>query len=829
MSPAPFFRPVQRPGRAISFGVLLVLGLLFGCAVVAAAADDDEKDEVEPEMRDLRQKLASVKEWQGVWERSVSGSKAGSTGGGGHFEANFEQKTHGSFLMKRYQRDWNPRRGILSWIGDGEAVGFASGSYFIDKYSYIIDQEERAVSYQGTTIIKDMGFAVWLGGKHRHISFRPGTMDEKTLPRWKSTARYLNQDDRNGPVRETKVDRSPAAWISTWLLEGTFGFDDAKARDRAVVFGGSTVLEFVNTDRRGADSYDLGGVLDDGKSMSQRSRLLMFPVYDNLEVEVTIEGYDDWRPKGTIADPKQPGNNLVVRATLKNKDGAPAQELPTVRRFIFELKDTSHEPGVCLNWPLNAKDNDPDLRLVGGLMGGELSDEDQKLVVKIVPKDEQGQPYTEAKVDSYDFGGRAELRVTCELDDGREVIGLLKGEKGEVELVRIPKTNGDGWIAERWRQKKGVTDLPDNDDEEKVEGQDYKGDGFTLYEEYRGFVENGVRIECDPKKKDLFIVNMADVASREGLSLLERIAKLRVHGRLREDKEMNTTARLMNGNHRAAPHRVDQHGVILSNSVDINNYKIGRGGAQVPVAAADPAKAARPRDTSYCYVVSPDARYGIFSATSRQLYSLTHLSVNQLYAAAVAHELLHAIGVDHHGEQLMELRWGEFQSFDNPKNPTGKPRFLDEALVGVGPPVFFLWEDNGASVAEDQQAVFNQYVSESVSGDKDWYREAAEYWCNRPFFIGKTQGTDSGDEPCVMRYYFATAYAVKGKANTFYVIRPGAKQAETTVCTGSKGTGGNAAGHTPQPRFGDAVGGRGNCFAQICPNDAIPPRSIKLK
>ncbi|MGC4072325.1 MAG: hypothetical protein QM760_07385 [Nibricoccus sp.] len=62
--------------------------------------------------------------------------------------------------------------------------------------------------------------------------------------------------------------------------------------------------------------------------MRQRSRVLMFPVYDNLEVEVTIDGYDVWRPKGTIADTKKLGNSLTARATLKNKtDGKPADDL----------------------------------------------------------------------------------------------------------------------------------------------------------------------------------------------------------------------------------------------------------------------------------------------------------------------------------------------------------------------------------------------------------------------------------------------------------------------------------------------------------------------
>ncbi|MGC4072326.1 MAG: hypothetical protein QM760_07390 [Nibricoccus sp.] len=293
-----------------------------------------------------------------------------------------------------------------------------------------------------------------------------------------------------------------------------------------------------------------------------------------------------------------------------------------MRRFIFELKDTSREPGVCMNWPLNAKDDDFDLRLA------EVMPDDQAFGRgPEAHREDRAQGRAGAAVcgrsgGQLRFRRAAELRVTCELEDGREVIGLIKDAQGGQDIVRLPKTNGPGWVAESWLKKKGVTDLADNDDDEKVEGQDYKGDGFTLYEEYRGFVENGVHIEGDPKKKDLFVLNLADVASREGLSLLERIAKLRVHGRLREDKEMNTTARLMNGNHRAGPHRVEQHGVILSNSVDMTNYKASRGGVQVPVANADQTKASRPRDTSYCYVVPPDAKYGIFSATSRTLYGL---------------------------------------------------------------------------------------------------------------------------------------------------------------------------------------------------------------
>jgi len=47
------------------------------------------------------------------------------------------------------------------------------------------------------------------------------------------------------------------------------------------------------------------------------------------------------------------------------------------------------------------------------------------------------------------------------------------------------------------------------------------------------------------------------------------------------------------------------------------------------------------------------------------------------------------------------------------------------------------------------------------------------------------------------------------------------------ICRAGTGTGINAASHRPQARYGSAAAGEGNCFAEICPNDAIPPRSVK--
>ena len=112
---------------------------------------------------------------------------------------------------------------------------------------------------------------------------------------------------------------------------------------------------------------------------------------------------------------------MVARATLKSKTGK-LKELPTVKRFKFELLDTSREPGICLNWPLDAKDTDFDLRLAAAPgFAAQLSEKDQKNDVAKTLKDPKGQPYAESQIDSFDFGGRAILGVVCELEDGREI------------------------------------------------------------------------------------------------------------------------------------------------------------------------------------------------------------------------------------------------------------------------------------------------------------------------------------------------------------------------------------------------------------------------
>ena len=65
-----------------------------------------------------------------------------------------------------------------------------------------------------------------------------------------------------------------------------------------------------------------------------------------------------------------------------------------------------------------------------------------------------------------------------------------------------------------------------------------------------------------------------------------------------------------------------------------------------------------------------------------------------------------------------------------------------------------------------------------------------------------------------------------GRKDTYYMVTPGTEPYGLKLCKTKTGTGVNAPSHKPQSRYGDAAEGHGDCFGQITPNDAIPPRKL---
>lgn len=284
-----------------------------------------------------------------------------------------------------------------------------------------------------------------------------------------------------------------------------------------------------------------------------------------------------------------------------------------------------------------------------------------------------------------------------------------------------------------------------------------------------------------------------------GLWLFTDITGLEVHKDLTE-AEFSPQDRLINGNFDKGPRRKDQHGVfmITDEAVDgaVTNFTqsgvAGRPGTTTGVRI-------QPRDLSGKSLSSP--------------YNLRSIDQTLSYDVAIAHELLHSIGVDHHGPQDKSEEF-ELVHVDDPANTQGRPYFLLK-----GSQVELIDEKTG----QDRAALFDQTyeaIKQTFAGDPQAWAFIQPLMKNYPFKIGEKGYEHSGDDSCVMRYFFASIYLADGMPNRYYWVPPGTEPLGFSICDVAKGTGVNGP-RTPQPRYGDA--NLGKCRSQMCPNDAVPP------
>jgi hypothetical protein len=482
-----------------------------------------------------------------------------------------------------------------------------------------------------------------------------------------------------------------------------------------------------------------------------------------LDLIITGPGYADWRPSTTTN--AAAGLPLELTATVVAPDGKTPNA--KVKSFVWELENTSREPGVTMNYPVNAKDNRLDMELTtqGGMF---VISPDAQRVDRPTP---EGFSDT-VTVLPFDWGGWADLKVTAVLADGRTLVGKLQGasEQG----LRLPKRAADSKIADAWKKLQSVTGPDDSDFDNIPAVPAHTGDGLTLYEEYRGFYVKGQHVEGDPAKKDLFVLDTTGFVDG-GLNKFEKESKIIIH---RLDKgEMDEQTHLINQNRAKGPHLVAQHGILIKFNTDTNNYM-----------AADPQGCASPGSLKailipHTPVTGPAAPHGTAYAD-----------------VSFAHELMHALGVRHHGEGDYEVYW-------KIEGDTVKEFHVDadKHIFGSGTPIEIYKEDGSLATAK--------FIAhrQSLGG------AAAEGVTQ---LVGVDQGESSGDDTCMMRYDRSSAYLKRGMSNGRVVIQPTVNDEPVgyQICTSGKGKGVNK--FTPGPsRFGNAKSDRGNCADKLKVSD----------
>ena len=528
------------------------------------------------------------------------------------------------------------------------------------------------------------------------------------------------------------------------------------------------------------------------------------------------------------------GSHLKIKARLQSEDGGAVRA--KVEVFTFALVETSREPGVCMNYPLLSaaaagRTGAPDMKFLP--TGG--TDADRQELELPPALDDPDHPHAEAQVDCFDFGAWSDLWVTAELADGRSITGHLKGDPAAI-MMPLPKRTGASCIADAWKEQHGLTTAGDNDDAETLPSAGkVPGDGFTLYEEYRGFVENVRHFRGDPKKIDFFVRNYIGGDAQAGIDLFAGLTGAAVHSRLR-DAEFDPEKRVMNANHDRGVHRVDQHGVYL-------RTQAGRDGAVAKFSTG--SLRGRPR---LCLEIAVQPRGAATSVTTSENVPVADLVF--AYDRAIAHELLHAVGVEHHGDRDYSSSF-QLVFADDPRNKAGKPVFwtgytMSQIAVTITD------EKTGRDLAEllapdlmlarehDRAKGGMAHSKEVTQGWWDGHRganapatqytedETTEILYNEVFgrfywYVGAQHGECSGDEPCVSRYYFAQLYEKQGVPHAYYYISDKrSERASLGLCHLRVGTGINAPGRKPQPRYGDTNPGWGECAEWIVFNDAAP-------
>jgi hypothetical protein len=525
---------------------------------------------------------------------------------------------------------------------------------------------------------------------------------------------------------------------------------------------------------------------------------------NDVEVVVDPQGFDTWLPEGGIAASQggigvgssgavglmSPGadaevqvtgqNSLTITAKLQDANGGPPKQ--KARKITWQLLNVSHEPGLAMNAPKAKMADNPDLEF----------DEYQNVNVgaRVLPNTQaqsaetikDGMTEAQVIVRANDWGAWGTIKVTAELESGEHVVGYLKGDKAQKE-IRLPKRGPDSKVADYWKEQNGVADKADNDDLEMAPEGYYgcPGDGLTLYEEYRGFFQNGAHMRTSPTRKDYFVADRIGTRySKAGISMFQGATQLETHGEMLLSEFDDNM--VVNFNHGQGPHVVDQHGIQMVSrpADDMGGAAITRPGMLGP---------GTPR--IYAWVVmnsSLNPRASEYDAWR--------------YASIVAHELAHTVSVHEHGKGDKQVQWIAWEDDD------GVLRVHEMVTRGAGsdgdPVAIVVRREDGTEIPASNP-MFN------VEGGLS-------------LVMGVRQGQHSGAEACLMRYDNSWAYAStrSGEKNVRYYVQ-GDEQRGSMLCRTANGTGVNDPAHDPQSRYGPAAAGRGDCVHQICVNDLASP------
>ena len=556
-----------------------------------------------------------------------------------------------------------------------------------------------------------------------------------------------------------------------------------------------------------------------------KAKLEKISNYEAMIAPEFEQTYNTWLPRGPelidypeLSD-NGAGNSINIKVLLLDK----ITHKPADKAFkaTIKLTNSSKLPGYCMNFPENdpVADGGPDIRFDVRQKENFASFSDEKITTKM----NKGGKF--ATIVSYDYGAYTDVTAEVVTEDGNTFSAHI--ENSTLSALLLPKRTGKSKIADYWKTTEKATDKSDDADDEKILDDDkHPGDGLTLYEEYRGFLENRKHFRGSTEKKDAMICDkIATNRSEDGIKLFMGAVnaysdKLDVHYRFKDDEfgrrhdldagelaQMDTQNvktpmkydRCINYNIGKENHLVDQHGVVIMFADTALGYAMA--------VVKQGMEIGTPKNY-YFLVIGQDFKPTSdgWSTVEGKVGDKSNIETGKAgskiytdeYARTLAHELLHCFNVHHHGD-INDYGSAAFHYFSNEKKWFVYEIKINNISLSKLFDMNLYWEDApGIEISAND--------SDKVQG---------RYW-----HVFGPQSTHSGVEDCIMRYDNSNAYTF-GESG-IYLVRGKYQYGELsgiTLCNSTKGTGVNAPAHKPRPRYGDADAGRGDCIHQFCVSD----------
>jgi hypothetical protein len=400
------------------------------------------------------------------------------------------------------------------------------------------------------------------------------------------------------------------------------------------------VVSVIVTDRQLINKDELGGTkietgeLPGGTGTFTRTITWHFTRTTEPDVELIVipENYDRWLPRPGKNERTESDSTLKISLKLQGRNGVPTSK--KAKSFELKLINTSTEPGMTINFPVNSSNTSPDLKFLYKAPTSVIVDTlAQSLKIICNPSKQTG----ECKIGSYDGGGWTILNAEAILDDSTRVQGRLLFSNGEVD-IRIPKRDPNSHIAEAWLKTNG--NPVETDDKDTSKGNGNNGDGFTAYEEYRGVIANSNFKRLDPNRKEIGVqITKTDLTLfARGIGWFEIAGSIDIVIFDFDKDEIGPDGRL-NMNIKTS-HDYDQYALFVLNG--------GLGGNLGRVYSK------RNHPDIPAQIISVVADWNqIQSAYQRRVNGtrpeVLQFSLSDYLAQTVAHELGHAVNVWHHG------------------------------------------------------------------------------------------------------------------------------------------------------------------------------------